>query len=545
MVRDNLALLMERFPMLGLLASSFPVENQSKEDLSSWPPLPLECETLYVYGLSLDSYQKLSSWLHLSSARRLIFLENREGVFGAFLQDPKAALLLKDLQVDCRLLPKGKALESSLEALAQKYPVREFDVISLPSRKGSYFRSLRLKLLRKTTLTEAIQMDRLHGYQLFFNFVRNAPFAPRSFYVNALKGAFANVPAVICGAGPSLSEVFPTLEKLENRALIFACGSAMAALSQVHIEPHFCVAVDPNREEFLRAKNCFAFSSPFLYSTRVHPDVFSAINGPFGFVRSQFGDVSQLWLEEELGLSDPLIGEKLSSESISVTSMALAAAEWFGCNPIIFTGLDMAYTDNQRYSGAVGVQESSEEAKQMRKAVSDRVLIKKDRTGKKVRSAVRWVMESASLSEYAKKHPHVRFVNATRGGIGFKGIDYAPLEKIALGFSEQYDLRGYLHAACMGAPMPKIPVDQKLLELKESLIRVIGHLKVLSGHTKGVAVLAELEMKEELAFSVLFYDLFLLLPHWLRGRSLDDKWPLVLDLAQKYLAVMPLENRAT
>jgi len=539
----NFALLMERFPMLGLLAPSFPIESQEKQDFSSWDALSLECEVLYVYGVSLDAYLKLKSWLHQNGARRLVFLENREGALGAFLQGENAFHLLQDAQVGLHLVGSGRALDESLEALSQMHPVRELEVISLPSRKGSYFRSLRLKLLRKTTLTGAIQTDRANGYQLFFNFVRNACHAKDSFYVNALKNAFANIPAVICGAGPSLSEAFRALGTLESKALIFACGSAMAALSRANIEPHFCVAVDPNREEFLRAKNCFAFSSPLLYSTRVHPDVFSTVNGPFGYVRSQFSDVSQLWLEEELGLADPLLGAKLSSESISVTSMALAAAEHLGCNPIIFAGLDMAYTGNQRYSQAVGVRETAEEAKSARKAISDRVLIKKDRQGKKVYSAVRWVMESASLSAYAKAHPHVRFLSATQGGIGFKGIDYAPLEKIAADFHEEHDLRGMLHAASISAPMPKVPIEPKLLDLKESLLRVIDSLNILSGKTKGIPILAELEMKEELAFSVLFYDLFLLLPHWLKGKNPEDKWPLALSLAEKYLAVMPEKNR--
>lgn len=538
MYKEHLALFMERFPALGLLAYSFPCGPDSREDFSSWPKKFLDYQALYVYGLHEEAYQRIKLWLHENSARSLIFLEDREAAIGGFLHRPLAADLLKDPQVDIHFLPRGKPLEAALQSLAEKYPVSRLEVISLPSRKTSFFRSLKLKLFRKTTLTQAIWLDRCHGHQIFFNFVRNAPHVELSFYFNQLQKAFANVPAIICGAGPSLTKAFAALKTLENRALIFACGSAIAALSEAGIQPHFCVAVDPNEEEFLRLKNGFFFETPFLYSTRVHPSVFSTLSGPFGYLRSQFGDVSQLWLEEEMELKGPLIGSRLSTESISVTMMAVAAAEWLGCNPIAFAGLDMAYTSGKRYSSSVGAQQTSKEAKQKLQTASDRVILKKDQKGKKVYSAVRWVMESSSLSKYAKNHPDTRFINTTEGGIGFKSISYQPLEELIDSFQEEYDLRGWIHAKIMEAPLPNISISSKLDELKQSLLKVIEHLSILAGQKKGSTVLAELDLKEELAFSVLFYDISHWLGHFLKNQPSLEKWPAFLEIAQNYLAVM-------
>lgn len=534
MHRRHLALLMERFPALALQAPQFPVQMAKPEDFSSWPGPLLNFQVLYIYGLNIDAYKILKNWLHEDFSRRLIFLEDQEELIGGFLHTLGAEDLLQDGQVEIHLLPKGRARSATLQALASQHPVKNLEVLPLPSRKGPFSRSLRLQLFRKTTLTEAILTDRLHGYQLFFNFVRNAPQLERSFYVNLLKGAFANIPAIICGAGPSLTKAFSLLEKLENKALIFACGSAIAALSKAGISPHFCVAVDPNEEEFFRLKNSFAFEIPFLYSTRIHPHVFSAVNGPFGYLRSQFGDVSQLWLEEELNLTDPLIGHKLSSESISVTTMAIAAAEWFGCNPIVFAGLDMAYTQNLRYSSAVGTQETSKEAAAKQQTASDRVLLKKDRQGKKIYSAVRWVMESSSLSKFAKDHPHTQFINTTDGGIGCKGVPYKLLDELAGGWSESQDLRGLVHSSITSAPLSPSPILPKIQELRQSLCRVIEHLLILSGNKPGSSSLAELEMKEELAFSVLFYDISYVLKH----QPQEQKWKCFLQLAEQYLAVV-------
>ncbi len=533
MYRSHLALLMEKSPLLALRAPSFPLQETPSQDFSSWPAVFPNVNILYLYGLDLKAYELLHPWLQSNPSRKAIFLENQEGIISAFLHTNGATAFLSDAQVELHFLPKGASLQQTLQALAETHPVDSLDCIALPSRKTSYFRSLKLQLLRKTLLSHAIMKDRCHGYQLFYNFVQNAPQTQNSFYFNALRGTFSSIPAIICGAGPSLASAFHILSSLENRALIFACGSAIAACSKAGITPHFCVAVDPNEEEFFRLKNSFSFEVPLLYSLRVHPHVFSTLNGPFGYVRSQFSDISQLWLEEELHFSDPLIGHQLSSESISVTSMAVAAAEWLGCPSILFAGLDMAYTGDQRYCSAVGVSETP--PKKLPQTVSDRLLAKKDRQGKKVHSAVRWVMESSSLSHYAKLHPHVQFINTTDGGIGFQSIPYQPLAEAIQSFPQEHDLRGLLHAAISSAPMPTLPILQKLAELRTSLLNVIDYLHILSGSKPGSTVLAEIEMKEELAFSVLFYDIFRILPHMAPHES---KWEAFLELAQKYLAVM-------
>ena len=538
MYRENLALLMERFPAIGILASEFSEGEKGSEDLSNWKIPSRDLELLYIYGLFSGVYQSVKKWLDEGSHRRVVFLESEKSVFGAFLQNGKSKELLSLPQVEISLLPSGRGLDGALQSLAEKYPVKTLDVIGLPSRKNSRFRSIRLKLLRKTTLTHALFMDRSHGYQPFLNFVSNSLHLADSFYLNSMKNAFQGIPAIICGAGPSLKGAFETIQRFENRALIFAGGSAVAAFSAAGIWPHFCVAIDPNQEEFQRMKNSFAFEVPFLYSTRIHPGVFQAVNGPFGYLRSGIGGVSELWIEEELGLIEPLIGEKLSSESITVTAIAVAAAQWLGCNPIVLAGLDMAYTGGKRYEPGVGVDEGPGGLKEVRTA-ADRILTKIDRSGKRVVSAVRWVMESASLSHYAKAHPEIRFINTTEGGIGFEEIEYQPLEKV-LEFSKEYDLRGEIHSRIARSNLGRSAsmISQKIKGLGESLEKVIGHLKILSGEAPGSMALAEIEMQEEIAYSCLFYDQSLVLSQMLSLRPQEKKWPLFLKLARKYLQVM-------
>lgn len=508
-------LLMERFPKLGLLTPKFSVQGKAEELL----PIDLEkVEILYVYGIGEGAaYRQLKKWLWEKPERKLIFLEDEPKWIASFLQADGAEEFLKDERVFIELLDQT-------ETLAQKWPVRHVEVVALPSRKGKKFQKLKEELLRKTALSSALFIDRLHGYQPFENFVQNLRRLPESFYANGLKGAFAGVPAVVCGAGPSLEQAMPILEKVKKHALLIAGGSTVGALSSQGIMPHFAMAIDPNLEEYRRFRDSFAFDVPLLYSTRLFPGVFQTCNGPFGYMRSGIGGAAELWIEEELGLNDPLLGENLSEESISVTAICLAWAVFLGCNPIFLSGIDLAYTANKRYAN-----EEEEEVSQLEKEKSapDRIVKRKARQGQFVSTAIRWLIEEQGFSQFAKKHRELQFFNTTEGGLLIRGIPDCSLEA-CLQFPKR-NLKKEVQRQIAASPMPpnteKI-IKEKLKELKKSLDQVILHLEILAKEKKGSEALAEMDLQEELAFAILFYDI--------DGIFKEEKWRKFLGLAKKY-----------
>ncbi|MBU6384087.1 MAG: DUF115 domain-containing protein [Verrucomicrobia bacterium] len=516
-IHKSAELFMERFPALGLMMGTWEPKEAPSEAI---PPIHVDTEDLlYFYGLREEVYFQCKEWLQQPD-KRLVFLEDEPGIIASFLHRPAAVEILSHPGVHIELL-------GDLTQLAQKFPVRRIAVAGPLSKKK--LRRIRLELLRKTALAYGLHIDRLHGYQIFRNWIRNLTHVPGSFYANGLKGAFPNVPAVVCGAGPSLAPTIETLRTLENRALIIAGGSTLAALSSRGIMPHFGMAVDPNVEEYHRFRNSFAFDVPLLYSTRVHPDIFRTCNGPFGYMRSGIGGIPELWMEEELGLLDPLIGDVIAPETISVTSFAIAFAQFLGCNPILLNGIDMAYTGGARYAPGV-VDHANVVLDAPATSALDCLVRKKDRNGKRVYSAVRWVMESASISHFAKQHKAVQFLNTTSGGIGFKGIDYVPLEEAVSSFPEQ-NLREQVFAHIAACQMPAHAADKikgLLKELRQSLERLIAALEILAGEKKGSKALAELEIEEEMATLFLFYDVRQILKSGLTF------WPSWLELARRY-----------
>lgn len=528
---EHATLLMERFPRLGLLSATWePLEAFSEtpqEEISN------DVQLLYIYGIGEgSSYEKYKNWLHGDKERLLIFLEDEPGYIASFLEKPQAKELLLDEQVNIEIISQKKGRAQELERISEKYPVRRLEVISLPSKKGSRFRAIRLTLFRKTTLAHGLHFDRIQGFQPFSNFVQNLKILPRSFYANTMKGAFEGVPAIVCGAGPSLQTAIPFLKEHQDKVLIIAGGSTLAALSSEGIRPHFGMAIDPNLEEYLRFKNTFTFEVPLLYCTRVFPWIFRTCNGPFGYMRTGIGGMSELWLEEQLGLKEPLLGDHLNAETMSVTAICLAWAQFLGCNPIFLSGVDLAYTGKKRYATGVAEEVPFHQV-QREKGASDHIYKRKDRLGNTVYTAVRWVMESSCISFFAKKHPETTFINTTEGGIGFKAIPYQPLsEVLEQHCKKNLHLEERVHQAISSSPMPiqtEEIIQVKMKELQLSLDRVMECFHVLwKEKSIGKRALAEVDLSEEMAYACLFYD-----AEKLYGEK-EDKWELLYKQASRY-----------
>ena len=91
---------------------------------------------------------------------------------------------------------------------------------------------------------------------------------------NALK--FPHHAAIICGGGLSEQEI-STLRKLQNKALIIACGSAFPKLLRANITPTFFACIDPKPEfDPIVEKN----RTPLLFQERTCQKHFQSLVGP-------------------------------------------------------------------------------------------------------------------------------------------------------------------------------------------------------------------------------------------------------------------------
>ncbi|QVL58117.1 MAG: motility associated factor glycosyltransferase family protein [Simkaniaceae bacterium] len=483
----------ERYPNLSFLlrmdeitplSFSLHENNLDKEVGSAIKPLKLETlEAVYIYGLGLGYYYfPFKKWLTENKERDLIFIEENLTVLKAFLEMEHAEEILSHPQVHIRFNLDKKRLTSFVEECAQSFPVERIGVVALASYKKWYrsrFYRFRLKLHRQTTIEHALFHENRYYNHFFDNFIPNFHRMENSFDGNGLKDAFKGIPAIVCGAGPSLANDMSTLRTLKEQAIIFAGGSTITALSNQGVIPHFGIAYDPNEEELKRFMAASAFEIPILYASRLHPGIFNTCNGSSGYLHTQTGGWAEHWMEEKLGLKQEPLQMGFTMEALSVTTAALQLACTYGCNPIILVGVDLAFTNNQTYtpgvvtSSSAGINKRKEENR-----TSEKLLSRKDIYGNPISTLIKWVMESATVSTFVKSNPNFSFINATSGGLGFKNVPNTPLQEIA--FPHSYDLYGMVHQAIETHPLPIPPgkIEEQFNLLRESLEKAESYIEI-------------------------------------------------------------------
>ncbi|WP_068467180.1 6-hydroxymethylpterin diphosphokinase MptE-like protein [Candidatus Protochlamydia phocaeensis] len=444
-----------------------------KQEAHAWfQKLNLEtCEVLYIYGLGLGYlYEAALPWLKANPNRYLVFLEDEEAIIEFWLGTPFAAEILNDIQVDIRSLFQFEQDRSIIRRLTQDNMLRPAAITALPSyqtHKASPFALLQ-DLIAFETAEQNIryQEHARFGVDFFNNFYRNLLQLPHSYLAQGLFGQFKGIPAIICGAGPSLIKHIPLLKDLGQRALLFGPGSSLNVLSYHNVLPHFGVNIDPTEETFHRQIMNRAFETPIFYRNRIYYEALAAIHGPRLFISGSTYAISN-WFESQLNI------ETIPIEAgYSVIHTALQIAVLLGCSPIIFVGMDLAFHPGQHY--AQGIERHPLFPQQDTKPHLGAPIEVKNIKGEPIWSYWPWLAEAQWLDLYSRTHPDLTLLNATEEGIGLFSIPNVSLAEVNRTYlAKTYDLEKMIHESIQKAG--QVPVNSEKIE--ESLSNFYSSLK--------------------------------------------------------------------
>ncbi len=451
-----------RYPEMEFLMQILPYEKLQNCEWSFCDIIPKDVEVMYVYGFS-PKIQTLLKWIKEDCKRDLVFIEDDISVIHRMKLNGDDKLFDND-QIHLRFRMKDVLLEKFVGDVAIDFPYNSIDVINLKNDE-IVFAELKKLLLQKSVVGDGAFSDMLNYHYLFNNIYHNIYRVCDSFSFVKWKNSFKNVPAILCGAGPSLATVGDKLLSLQDRALILAGGSTITALNSLNIVPHIGFAFDPNIEEFNRLMFHTSYETPIVFATRVNKNIFHSHNGPLGYSVTGTGGFIEKWLEEKIGVEDMKILEGLSDNAMSVTSVALMTAIYFGCNPIIFAGVDLSYVFGERYSN--GVISSFESSLEENRCLTAGMLHEID--GKI--TSTQWIIESDVISQVSKKFSDRDFIDGTGCGIGFDGIKHeSDFEKY---LTSIYDIKGIIHDMVQNTQMNISPslLDEQILSFKYSLLR--------------------------------------------------------------------------
>lgn len=297
-----------------------------------------ETTTLFLYGkIPLVFFKTLKQWLAESFQHAVYFCDTDPSVLKAIFN-------------------KFKDYENRLQAkfCLEKYESEQFfiqlgwdlvfkgvELLCFDSDKGEQFSFFKQKVLSSIRNVFGIVSETKDFYKSqYFNTFKNAQLLSGSFVLSHFKESLKDIPAVICGAGESLKQDASVLKQFKDKAVIFAGGSAIRILSDLKIQFHMALALDPD-PLYIRFQNLQVFQPIFITLLR---------NAPF--FNKIFHGETILALEEENFLEKDLLQEMgLSYKGLdygwNVGNFQAFVASFLGCNPIIMTGMDMGFQGSE------------------------------------------------------------------------------------------------------------------------------------------------------------------------------------------------------
>ncbi len=402
--------------------------SEEAKDWFAQLPLTKETDTLFVYGMGLGyAFGAAKAWLESDPKRAFLFLEQDPAVLHIFLHTPLAQEILQHPQV--RLIffdtgEKGTCLEELSWQRHASHPLfAELPLYAQLNPKGT--QQLKEQLLHAISEKNAYIGEYLDfGIPFFRNFYPNLFALPESFLASNLFGKFAGVPAIICGAGPSLSKSLPDLEKMHSHALLFAGGSALNALIEKNLLPHFAAAIDPNTAQISRVQATKPHPIPFFYRSRLNEKALQAISGKKIYVPGSGGYDIASWMEEQLGIpsQDPL------DEGHNVVNFLVSIAHALGCSPLILVGVDLALTNGQYYAQEVATNlQLPTNSLEIDPRAQEELIWRHDASGHPIQTLWKWQIEADWISRFAIEHPETTILNASQGGLLINHIEQISL----------------------------------------------------------------------------------------------------------------------
>ncbi len=414
-----------------------------------------QVDLLCIYGFSKEVLQASKEWREKNKERLCVFIEEDPKKIKGLFGKKDTSLWQEDPQVQVHLLETPLQLEPLLKKICWNSLFLQKEVVSFrpQNRRFEELSSLLEKIAMGVELTFSTFSD--FGLSASANVLHNLLNLKEVRGFSSLKGAFANIPAIVCGASPSLIDNLSALKKVKNQALIFGGGSALNVLSAHAVPFHFASSVDKEApfERFLMQSS---FETPFFYQGQASSLNLSLVHAPLVRVLGCSELPLEKWLDEKLGFSS--LG---FDGGWTVATFLLSLAYFLGCRPIIMLGMDFSF-EKDPYARGVFVE----------KGVKREFLAVKDRKGKKVWTQRDWLLARSWIEEFAKKRPGV-LIDASRG-LCFQGVKRSSLDHLSKQWKGFFDLPGTIHSAFMRARV--ISLSQKkvfslIKQLNKSLLR--------------------------------------------------------------------------
>lgn len=172
----------------------------------------------------------------------------------------------------------------------------------------------------------------------------------RSKDVSHLKNTFANKPAIIVSAGPSLNKNIAKLKDMKNKAIVIAVDTIASRLCNEGIIPDFICSVEREVETYtyFYENKQYPSETTLVGPMVLYPPIFEEFKGDIILpMREHVGEFN--WIRKVFDIH----GENYIETGNSCAHVAFGFAKHIGASPIVLVGQDLAFGSTTEQSHAV------------------------------------------------------------------------------------------------------------------------------------------------------------------------------------------------
>jgi hypothetical protein len=269
----------------------------------------------------------------------------------------------------------------------------------------------------------------LNGKRTAENLARNLGWYAAMPGVEGLKDRYKGKPAIIVSAGPSLRKNKHLLPQAVGHAVLIAAQTTLKPLLEMGIEPDFVTSLDHSdicTRFFENLPN--SLRTELVAEPKATNKIFQMHPGPVSLLGNDFAD--NLLRESDLAKARLPAGA-------TVAHLAFYLAQHMGCDPIIFVGQDLGFSDGLSYVPGTGHDAAARpeygrfytpEMKQWEQIVRDRHILRQvpDQQGRPMFTEERLY---AYLQQFERDFgaSAAKVIDASEGGALKRGAIVMPL----------------------------------------------------------------------------------------------------------------------
>lgn len=236
--------------------------------------------------------------------------------------------------------------------------------------------------------------------------------------VKEFRDIYKGVPAIIVGAGPSLEADIETIKRIKGKVLILGVDAALRELKKQGITPDAVTTIERTDEpEFFYNGIDGLEKEVFLGPNVIVKSILNKYNKWIFSGRS--GDGVFLELNKALDNENLDVG-------LTVANVMFAYAQLFGCDPIIYSGVDLAYVGGKTHTSDVLDNITDD----LKACYTDNVSKVKGVDGDMLDTFEFFVYTKVWLETKMAKFPSTRYINCTRGGAYMQGAKHMHIEEV-------------------------------------------------------------------------------------------------------------------